>query len=115
MSKKSFAVFAIILLGAAGAAQAEGSKRGDRAPDPAQVMQRLDANGDHRISKREFEQGGKQRAERAERAERGERDERGHREGRGDRPSPEERFGRMDADKDGFLTPQELAQRPRGN
>ncbi|WP_022707837.1 hypothetical protein [Paracoccus zeaxanthinifaciens] len=112
MSKKSFAVFAIMLLGAAGAAQAEGSKRGDRAPDPAQVMQQLDANGDHRISKREFEQGGKQRAERGER---GEHAERGQRDGRGDRPSPEERFGRMDADKDGFLTPQELAQRPRGN
>ncbi|MBU2956075.1 hypothetical protein Q4511_11155 [Paracoccus sp. 1_MG-2023] len=109
MSKKTFAVFAIMLLGAAGAATADEARRGDRAPDPAQVMQHLDTNGDKRISKKEFTDGAPKQRETSQRGERSQRpanaDDR-------ERPKPEDMFKAMDRNNDGFLSLQELSQRP---
>lgn len=142
MSKKTLTLFTVMILGVAGAAGAQTATRGGNAPEPARMVERMDSNGDRRVSMEEFaaraEEGKQARAERraegngAARAEaRGERhgkksgdktgegrsDHRG--EGRGKsrgedraargKPGMEERFQRIDANSDGYLTVQELA------
>lgn len=105
MSKTKLAVFTVMLLGAAGVASADQRNQGHR-PDASKIMQKLDANDDGQISRREFADKG-DRDQRAARGEHRNRD----RDQRADRPTAAQRFERLDRNNDGSLSIHELARR----
>ena len=91
--KTSITILGILAL-AGSISYAEGNKKGDRKrPNPAEIMKKLDTNGDGSISKAEFLAG-----ERAQK----------------DPERAAKAFEAMDSDNDGQLSTNDFAQRRQG-